>query len=223
MSNRNDKSEKSSFWSTLPGCLTGIAAILTALGGIVVALLTAGVMQSLLPGIFGTATPTIPLPVVQQTDAISTSTTELPTQTETILASSSETPTQPVPRSTSTPLPPFTLWLGDFSDAAGWNSDQSYWGTIQFPNVNGDGKADVCGRGIKGIYCSTSNGSAFLDTSLWLDNFSDAVGWKSDQSYWGTIQFPDVNGDGKADVCGRGSKGVYCGISTGLAFSTPNQ
>jgi hypothetical protein len=108
-------------------------------------------------------------------------------------------------------------WEANFSDANGWNSGPQFYGTIRFPDVNGDGKADVCARGGAGIYCSLSNGSSFTGVSLWLANFSDAFGWGG-APYFSTIDFPDVNGDGKADVCGRGGAGVYCALSSGSSF-----
>jgi hypothetical protein len=120
---------------------------------------------------------------------------------------------------TVTPLPSIDLWRDNFSDANGWNSNPAYWGTIQYPDVNGDGKADLCGRGGGGINCAISTGSSFAEVTIWRDNFSDANGWNSDPAFWGTIQYPDVNGDGKADVCGRGGGGINCAISTGSSFS----
>jgi len=42
-----------------------------------------------------------------------------------------------------------------------------------------------------------------------LPGFSDAKGWK-DPAYYSTIQFPDINGDGIAGVCGRGTFGIGC-------------
>jgi hypothetical protein len=120
---------------------------------------------------------------------------------------------------TVTPLPSIDLWRDNFSDANGWNSNPAYWGTIQYPDVNGDGKADVCGRGGGGINCAISTGSSFAEVTIWRDNFSDANGWNSDPAFWGTIQYPDVNGDGKADVCGRGGGGINCAISTGSSFA----
>ena len=109
------------------------------------------------------------------------------------------------------------LWHSGFSDANGWGSPQ-YYKTIAYPDVDGDGKADVCGRGNAGVNCAKSNGSAFLAATLWSSAFSDANGWNAIQ-YYSTIRFPDLNNDGKADVCGRGSNGVYCGISNGTTFT----
>ena len=107
-------------------------------------------------------------------------------------------------------------WQAAFSDANGWSAPQ-YDSTIQFPDLNGDGKADVCGRGIAGINCALSNGSSFGASTLWNGDFSDASGWAAPQ-YYSTIQFPDVNGDGRADVCGRGWGGVWCALSNGTSF-----
>jgi len=40
----NDQNNKGSFWTTLPGCLTGLAALITAIGGIITILFTLGVL-----------------------------------------------------------------------------------------------------------------------------------------------------------------------------------
>ena len=108
--------------------------------------------------------------------------------------------------------------LDAFSDAAGWNAGPAYYATIQFPDVNGDGKADVCGRGVNGVACALSSGTGFGGATVWSSELSDAQGWSADRAYYGTIQFPDVNGDGKADVCGRGPQGIGCAISSGTSF-----
>jgi uncharacterized protein (DUF2141 family) len=105
-----------------------------------------------------------------------------------------------------------------FSDAGSWATSPGYYSTIQFPDLNGDGKADVCGRGVAGVECALSNGTTFGASSSWSAYFSDAAGWKASPSYYATIQFPDVNGDGKADVCGRGVAGVECALSNGTTF-----
>jgi hypothetical protein len=113
-----------------------------------------------------------------------------------------------------------TVWQADFSDAQSWGSSPAYWATIQFPDVNGDGKADVCGRGTAGIRCALSDGASFGTSSTWQSDFSDAAQWRGSPSYYATIEFPDVNGDGKADVCGRGAAGVRCAVSDGTSFGT---
>lgn len=76
-------------------------------------------------------------------------------------------------------------------------------------DVNGDGKADVCGRGIAGILCGLSQGTSYATPTLWNGAYSDDNGWDS-TSYGPNIQFADLNGDGKADVCVRGQYGLEC-------------
>ena len=117
----------------------------------------------------------------------------------------------------SGPVNAALVWEESFSDGNGWSSPE-YYRTLQFPDVNGDGKADVCGRGGNGIWCATSTGRRFNNIALWIADFDDARGWR-DEAYYSTIQFPDVNGDGKADVCGRGSAGIRCALSTGSSFT----
>jgi hypothetical protein len=112
-----------------------------------------------------------------------------------------------------------TYWTTAYSDPTGWTGAQYYWGTIKFPDLNGDGKADICGRAGGGMYCALSTGSSFTEPTYWTTAYSDATGWTGAQSYWDTIEFPDLNGDGKADVCGRAGGGLYCALSTGSSFT----
>jgi hypothetical protein len=112
-----------------------------------------------------------------------------------------------------------TVWSSTFSDANGWASDPSYWKTIQFPDLNNDGKADVCGRASDGIHCGLSNGTSFDATTRWDQVFTNANAWNSLPGYWSTLRFADVTGDGRPDVCGRGSAGVWCAQNNGSAFT----
>ncbi|MCA9929916.1 MAG: VCBS repeat-containing protein [Anaerolineales bacterium] len=116
---------------------------------------------------------------------------------------------------------PFNTWISEFTDADGWHRSPAYWATIQYPDVDGDGRSDVCGRGDQGIWCGLSGDENFQNLVHWQGNFGDPQGWNSHESYWQTIQFPDVNGDGRDDICGRGSAGILCGISDGSVFSVP--
>jgi|GEM_PF-5684931 len=114
---------------------------------------------------------------------------------------------------------PATLWETTFSDANQFNLGPEFYTTLRFPDLNHDGLADVCGRGRAGVYCALSTGTGFGPTSLWTTDFDDAHAWSAGPQYYATIQFPDVNHDGNADICGRGKAGVYCALSTGASFA----
>lgn len=105
--------------------------------------------------------------------------------------------------------------IREFSDAAGWNREEHY-ATLAMADVNGDGYMDICGRGGDGILCAVNDPAhnTFRPATRWTAQFSNLAGW-SDPKYYRSIRFADVNGDGRADVCGRGGGGVYCGLSDG--------
>ncbi len=87
--------------------------------------------------------------------------------------------------------------------------------TVGLADVNGDGKADACGRTTGGLECFLSTGSGFgaqVNGPLWSGGFTD---WKDR-----TIQYTDVNGDGKADICGASDSGYDCYLSDGLGVRT---
>lgn len=114
----------------------------------------------------------------------------------------------------------------EFTDALGW-SNASAGTTMQYADIDGDGLTDVCGRGFDGMRCMLGTGSAatnagFERAHVWSDtgDFGDLEGWSISASYYGSIRLGDINGDGMADVCGRGMNGVICGLSTGQAFAT---
>lgn len=104
-------------------------------------------------------------------------------------------------------------------DASGWSSPGSYL-TIQYPDLNNDKKADLCGRAPGGIRCYLSTGTSFNSTAVIGPAASDANGWNKPE-YYLTIQFPDINGDSRADFCDRASDGVGCYLWTGSNFTTP--
>jgi hypothetical protein len=109
---------------------------------------------------------------------------------------------------------PKSLWLAsNFGNDQGWGAPQ-YGTTMQLGDVNGDGRADICGRGANGVLCALSTGTGFLPASLWSTEFSDAAGW-SQVAYYGSLRLADVDGDGRADLCGRGVAGLVCARSNG--------
>jgi hypothetical protein len=111
---------------------------------------------------------------------------------------------------------PHRLYSAAFSDAAGWQADASGV-TLQLGDVNGDGKADVCGRRSDGIVCATADadGTGLQAARLWSSgsDFSNAQGWAASAAYYGSIHLADVNGDGYADVCGRSANGIVCALN----------
>jgi GH25 family lysozyme M1 (1,4-beta-N-acetylmuramidase) len=111
---------------------------------------------------------------------------------------------------------PSTVVGPAWSDTA-WK-DPGYASTVQFADVNGDGKADVCGRSAAGFVCQLSDGNGF-PTAVTGPDWSDKEGWNEPQ-YYATIQLADVNGDGKADACARGYVGIMCWLSDGAGFPT---
>lgn len=103
------------------------------------------------------------------------------------------------------------------SDSNGW-SDRANYATLRMADIDGDGKADLCGRGDAGFYCWRSTGDT-LTTEVVGPPLSDANGW-SPEKYWSSIRMADLDGDGRDDVCGRGTAGWYCWISDGAGFPT---
>lgn len=105
----------------------------------------------------------------------------------------------------------------DWSDANGWSNAQ-YYSTIRFPDLDGDGRADLCARDPNGIVCYLNTGAGYT-FGFRGPNWSDATGWSNPQ-YYTTIQFPDLNADGKADLCARDLNGVVCYLGTGSGFTS---
>jgi LmbE family N-acetylglucosaminyl deacetylase len=118
------------------------------------------------------------------------------------------------------------VWTTAFSDATEFDSGISYYGSLRLVDVNGDGYADVCGRGAKGIQCALNNRSGgFGAATSWLNTeFLDSRGWKGER-YGMTIDFGDINGDGHVDVCGRGPDEIICatGKASGTGFESPRR
>ena len=83
-------------------------------------------------------------------------------------------------------------------------------------DVDGDGKADFCGRSSDGVTCALAASS--YATPIAGPAWTDAVGWR-DAAYTSTVQLGDVDGDGKSDVCARAAAGLTCAISRGASFA----
>ncbi|MEZ4290501.1 MAG: FG-GAP-like repeat-containing protein [Myxococcota bacterium] len=105
----------------------------------------------------------------------------------------------------------------DFS-LAEFGTDPSRYDSLEFGDIDGDGRDDACARRADAIWCALAQGDGtFAAATLWHPNFGDDDSWGPVQ-YGSTIQMGDLDGDGLADLCGRGIVGVYCVRSNGSAF-----
>ena len=104
-----------------------------------------------------------------------------------------------------------------FADATEWTSWSPDDLTMDFGDVNGDGKTDIVGRS-----ASTGDRQVALSTG---SSFSPSKSW----GVWSPIPdfsfaLADVNGDGKADTVGRNAEGqVRVGLSTGTTFAASSK
>jgi hypothetical protein len=112
--------------------------------------------------------------------------------------------------------PPRSLDEGFFSDERGFAA-ATRGGTLQFGDLDGDGRADYCLRGGDGIYCSLARASGFSAPSRWSSDFGDAQDWGG-LGASRSLALVDVDGDGRADLCGANASGVSCARSSGSAF-----
>jgi hypothetical protein len=103
----------------------------------------------------------------------------------------------------SVQLPPTPAW----GDLGGWDQPQ-YYSTIQLADIDGAGRAELIGRGPGGILVNRFDTA----TQAWIAKhpvppLGDAAHWDQPQ-YYTTIQLADIDGDGQAELIGRGVEGV---------------
>jgi hypothetical protein len=104
------------------------------------------------------------------------------------------------------------------ADGWGWNQVQ-YNSTLEMPDMNADGRADVCVRSYDAVYCWPSLGDHFGE-GIPGPALSDQAGW-AEFRFYSTLRWADVDGDGAADLCGRAVDGVYCWPSLKTSFGAP--
>ena len=92
------------------------------------------------------------------------------------------------------------------TDAAGWSQPQ-YYSTIQFADINGDGKSELVASGPGGLYVLEFVNGAWTSAAANGPKLNAAT-W-SNALYYGTITCADVDGDGRAEIVARGPSGVY--------------
>ena len=94
-------------------------------------------------------------------------------------------------------------WTSAFDLAHGWTV-ASYVRTVG--DINGDGRVDLVGFGLDGVYIALSMGNTFSLPVRMTTSFDLSHGWTVSQ-YARTVG--DVSGDGKDDLVGFGLDGVY--------------
>ena len=96
--------------------------------------------------------------------------------------------------------------------AGGWTSQDLYPRTLA--DVNADGMADIVGFGADGVSVSLATGGGhFASPTFQLPAFgANAGGWNSDNTY--PRQLADITGDGKADIIGFATNGVWTSTSS---------
>ena len=99
----------------------------------------------------------------------------------------------------------------EFKSSAGWDGP-SYYSTIQFGNIDGQPGEELLARGYDGMvvwrYESGSGKWRNLSPAKGERPFSNGDGWEHEM-YYSTIQLADVNGDGAAELHGRGAYGMH--------------
>lgn len=104
----------------------------------------------------------------------------------------------------TTPIP---LQLPFWADTARWN-DPAYYCTIQLADIDGDGQAELIGRGPAGVLSNAFD----ISKGQWLTlapgpALSDANGWYVPNAYM-TMQTADLDGDGAEELFVLSSTGL---------------
>ncbi|WP_449283287.1 FG-GAP-like repeat-containing protein [Leucobacter sp.] len=128
-----------------------------------------------------------------------------------------------VSTSTGSELRPATRWSSQFGSATGWD--------VRFhprtlADVNGDGLPDVVGFAAGGVYVALGTGTSFGAMQRWYAGFGSGTGSTAANSWWvdNSVRFvADMNGDGRADIVGISTAGVYVALSTGSGFAKAQQ
>lgn len=105
------------------------------------------------------------------------------------------------------------------SDEEGFD-DVARHGSIRFGDIDGDGRDDVCARRMDGIACWLATEDGWGATPIAGPAWTDANGWLEPR-LGSTIRLADVDGDGRAEVCGRGPVGFQCWPVSATARTVP--
>lgn len=106
-----------------------------------------------------------------------------------------------------------SLEWGEEPQAGSWTSNLYY--PRELADVNGDGKIDIVGFNVAGVYVSLGKGDGtFAPSTHDINGFGSAGiagSWTSQENFPRLLG--DVNGDGAADIVGLGNAGAYVALS----------
>lgn len=111
-----------------------------------------------------------------------------------------------------------------FSTAVNWSSEFTYASGFRVQDhpvlsgdVDGDGRSDLVGIDSSGVWVLLSNSEGlFENKEKWLNDFGYAHGWRVQDH---VRVLADVNNDGRDDIVGFASEGVFVALSTGGSFA----
>ncbi|MBL3699753.1 CHAP domain-containing protein [Leucobacter luti] len=107
-----------------------------------------------------------------------------------------------------------TKWYDGFGTAKGWTVDTS---PRMVADMNGDGLPDIVGISKTGVYVALNTGTRFAAMTQWSSGFGRGSGW-STAAHPRTLA--DVNGDGRPDLVGFATNGVYVALNGGTSLQT---
>jgi peptidoglycan/xylan/chitin deacetylase (PgdA/CDA1 family) len=116
---------------------------------------------------------------------------------------------------------PSAVWQSEFSDTPGGWADPGLYSSIRYVDIDSDGYTDVCARTFAGIACGLNNRAGRFGLLTTRLSSSQLQGLPLDDLHSRTIQFADVNGDARPDVCWLTNSTIYCALQNATgSFNT---
>ncbi len=100
---------------------------------------------------------------------------------------------------------------GDFTDAGGWGRP-GVRDTLMLTDLDGDARADMCGRTPEALICAHGEGARFAPASVW---WRAPAGETPNDAAIASQRFADLDGDRRTDSCSIIDGSLTCALSTG--------